>query len=403
MTVSRLKAGHRCKSTNELVRQELWNRINPPVKDCICSNGRASRTTIAGLWLVVILLDCVGAEVETIRAAQDASGDPLPRIQVTAVRRAFHNGEHNAFTDMVRFRGRLYLAFRSCPDGHSVHPTASIVILASDEGQEWSSVHQFRVENRDTRDPHFLVFQNRLFLYTGTWHAGSPTVPRDDRDLNQHLGYAAWSEDGVNWRSPVMLEGTFGHYVWRASAFGGKAFLCGRRKIEFAVGPRGEGQQVESLMLESDDGLIWRKKAVFQEVDGDETAFAFESNGSVIGVGRRKTTAQLLRSSPPYTKWARSDLGCSIGGPLLIKWGERYLVGGRDSTANRGPKTVLWWLVGDHLHQGAELSSGGDNSYPGFVECGPDRALLSYYSSHEQDASGKPITAIYVAELVLPK
>ena len=31
-----------------------------------------------------------------------------------------------------------------------------------------------------------------------------------------------------------------------------KAYLCGRRKIGFAEGPRGEGREVESLMLESE-------------------------------------------------------------------------------------------------------------------------------------------------------
>jgi hypothetical protein len=31
----------------------------------------------------------------------------------------------------------------------------------------------------------------------------------------------------------------------------------------------------------------------------------------------------------------------------------------------------------------------------------PGRALVSYYSSHERDASGKQITAIYLAELTL--
>jgi hypothetical protein len=45
------------------------------------------------------------------------------------------------------------------------------------------------------------------------------------------------------------------------------------------------------------------------------------------------------------------------------------------------------------------LAGAGDNSYPGFVELAPDRALVSYYSSHERDASGHTITAIYLAEL----
>ena len=53
------------------------------------------------------------------------------------------------------------------------------------------------------------------------------------------------------------------------------------------------------------------------------------------------------------------------------------------------------------MHEFAELPSGGDNSYPGFLELAPGRALVSYYSSHEKDASGKTITAIYLAELAL--
>jgi hypothetical protein len=45
------------------------------------------------------------------------------------------------------------------------------------------------------------------------------------------------------------------------------------------------------------------------------------------------------------------------------------------------------------------LPSDGDNSYPGFVELGPTRGLVSWYSSHEKDDSGKTITAIYLADL----
>jgi hypothetical protein len=59
----------------------------------------------------------------------------------------------------------------------------------------------------------------------------------------------------------------------------------------------------------------------------------------------------------------------------------------------------LCWLVDDRLHEFAELPSGGDNSYPGFIALSPTRAIVSYYSSHERDASGKTITAIYLAEL----
>ena len=59
----------------------------------------------------------------------------------------------------------------------------------------------------------------------------------------------------------------------------------------------------------------------------------------------------------------------------------------------------MCWLVGERLHEFAELPSGGDNSYPGFVELSPTRAIMSWYSSHEKDAGGETITAIYMADL----
>lgn len=334
------------------------------------------------------------------------SAETPPTVKVGEVRRIFHNGEHNAFTDLCRFRDQLYLTFRSCPDGHMVHPTASIIVLRSaDEGKTWAPVHRFSVKDRDTRDPHFLVFRDRLFVYTGTWWSGPTTIPVAEYDMNKHLGYAVHSGDGTNWSEPEMLEGTFGHYIWRAATHDGKAYLCGRRKPGFEIGPRGEGEKVQSLLLESDDGLIWKKRAFFNEQAGDETAFLFEPDGSLLGIGRHGggKNAFLLRSSPPYRDWSRESLDRPIGGPLLAKWGAHVLVGGRKTTKEHGPKTSLCWLVDGALQEFAELPSGGDNSYPGFVTLSPDRALVSWYSSHEKDEAGKTITAIYLTDLTLTK
>ena len=154
-------------------------------------------------------------------------------------------------------------------------------------------------------------------------------------------------------------------------------------------------------MLESDDGLVWRFSAFFAEEHGDETAFLFEEDGAVVAIARGGggIPAQVCRSKPPYAEWARVNLDRNVGGPLLAKWGDRYLVSGRKSIDPDPPVTAIYWLTGDMLHEAAELPSGGDNSYPGFVALSDTQGLLSYYSSHEGSGSSQAPAAIYLAEL----
>ena len=115
--------------------------------------------------------------------------------------------------------------------------------------------------------------------------------------------------------------------------------------------------------------------------------------------GGGERNAELCRSRPPYTDWTREDLGRYIGGPLLTMWNGRFLVGGRRKLPGGSAVTALYWLDGERLEELAVLPSGGDNSYPGFVALDRRRGLVSYYSTHEKDAAGKPITAIYLADL----
>ena len=48
--------------------------------------------------------------------ASTQAADTPPQVAVSNLRHVFHNGEHNAFTDLCRFRDQLSLTFRSCPE-----------------------------------------------------------------------------------------------------------------------------------------------------------------------------------------------------------------------------------------------------------------------------------------------
>lgn len=329
----------------------------------------------------------------------------LPEIKVDSVRKIFDDGNHNGFTDMCRFGGYIYLAFRSSPTGHAILPDSKIVVLRSRDGAEWKQVFTFNVPLRDVRDAHFLIFREKLFVYVGAWLC-NPKTPGVS-DVNDLLGYAAWTCDGNTWEGPQSLEGTYGHYIWRAAAYGGKAYLCGRRVRDFT--PTEEPQPIraviQSALLESEDGLVWKWAGLFQEVWGNETAFLFEDDGSIVAVARSRGHGQICKSQPPYREWTRTDLGRFIGGPLIVKWAGRYLVGGRKfltpDEPEKNPRTVLSWLNGDQLIDVAELPSGGDTAYPGFVSISDNKALISYYSSHEGSKSNVAPCSIYLAEISL--
>ena len=210
----------------------------------------------------------------------------MPSICVTSVRQLFNDGNHNAFTDLCRFRNRLFLTFRSCPDGHMLFTSSRIVVLSSSDGTDWEQVHAFSVANRDVRDPHFLVFDDKLFVYSGAWWVNPDDA--DEQDVNDHLGFCVWSEDGDSWHGPRMLEGTHGHYIWRAAARDGMAYLNGRRIRNFDVIPRRAepSEYMESWLLHSGDGFNWVPLSRIQAAHGDETALLFEDNGDLLAVAR---------------------------------------------------------------------------------------------------------------------
>ncbi len=291
-------------------------------------------------------------------------------------------------------QGTVLPRLSQLPRGHSV-AIARVVIVTSEDGEQWTEAFSFAVPNRDPRDPHFLEFKGRLFVFSGTW-----LVPENGLlNLNEHLGYAVWSKDGEVWEGPAPMEGTYGHYVWRAAAYEDRAFLCGRRRRAFQSGIESEQTpaSIEGAMLVSEDGIIWRFRTFFDESYGDETAFLFEEDGSILAIARDGAgeRARVCRSDSPWHTWTRTPLDRNVGGPMIAAWGDRHLVGGRKYGENRVESMMLYWLIDDQLQEVVELPSGGDCSYPGFVARDDKQGLLSYYSSHEGSSS------IYVTDLVL--
>src|SRR5690606_11742119 len=153
-----------------------------------------------------------------------------------------------------------------------------------EDGEEWREVYRGGVESRDIRDPHFVEFQGKLFVYCGSWYIDPVT---GEHPFHLHKGYAIVSEDGEHWSQPIAMESTFGYYVWRTAARGDTVYLCGRRtKPGTGTDDVTNPPILQAILLASKDGLEWKEQGIFKENPGNETAFMFEDNGDILAICR---------------------------------------------------------------------------------------------------------------------
>ena len=320
-------------------------------------------------------------------------------IEIQSIKRIFFNQDHNAFPDAIYYKNNFFVALRSCPDGHMVFTTSRIIILSSRDGINWSLNHSFSIPNRDVRDPHFCIFKNNLFLYTGTWYAQNLIAP-GAYEMNMQLGFSIQTSNGKAWSTPKALPGTEGHYIWKAGVFNNKMFLSARRNINFKP-MHGETPYIESVLLSSDDGFNWSEFMLLDRKFGDEIAFMINKNGLFLGIARGYglETASLL-TVDLLTKKLISNVKLQkyIGGPMIHKWGEDIIVGGREHLANDSYTTSLYLLKQDKLIKLVELPSGGDCSYPGMIVLSDNKAMVVYYSSHGT-LPHENKSSIYIANL----
>ena len=86
-------------------------------------------------------------------------------MKLQSVACIWDKGEHNAFTDLCRFKGQFYCIFREA-SAH-VSDEADLRILRSDDGVDWHSIALLKMPGKDLRDGKLLAQEDRFcLLYT---------------------------------------------------------------------------------------------------------------------------------------------------------------------------------------------------------------------------------------------
>jgi hypothetical protein len=321
----------------------------------------------------VLLLVLVALILGFVRAS--AAGEP----KLVSVRKIWDRGEHNAFTDLVRFKDHWYCVFREGKD--HVSPDGAVRILTSRDGENWESAALLSMPAADLRDPKINVGPDgRLML--------SAAKVTQEKAEKKHQTLVWRSSDGKKWNDPIEI-GEPNLWLWRITWNKDKAYGIG-------YGTRDDNQFVRLYQCRDGRRFETLVKSLHAEGYPNESSLLFLPDDTCYCLLRRDgqpNSALFGSSKPPYTDWHWKDLGQRIGGPHMIRLPDGRIVAAVRLLDGK-VRTSLCWLDPEKgtLEEFLKLPSGGDTSYAGLAW--HDELLwVSYYSSHE----GK--TSIYLAKV----
>jgi hypothetical protein len=328
----------------------------------------------------------------------DASSAAEPEI--VSVQKIWDAGEHNAFTDLIRWHDKWYCTFRE--SAAHVGGDGKLRVLESADGDTWRSAALISEKGIDLRDPKLSTTpDDRLMIVAGgSVYEGKTLTGRQPR--------VTFSKDGQEWTPPqrVLEEGD---WLWRVTWNNGKAYgvsYTAAARSSPAAQEAAKTGKVESgpadwklKLFESSDGVHYTL-VTYLDVPGhpNETTLRFLPDGEMVALVRREggnTFGWIGHARAPYKDWTWHETKHRIGGPNFLRLPDGTLWAACRSYPG-GAKTVLARLTLDGDYEPKlTFPSGGDNSYAGLVW--HDGLLwMSYYSSHE----GK--TSIYLAKIKIP-
>jgi hypothetical protein len=301
--------------------------------------------------------------------------------RLVEVKKIWDRAPHNAFTDLVRFRGQWFCVFR---EGKAhVSPDGALRVITSKDGAKWESAALITSSNSDLRDAKITVTPDGALMLCGA-------EALHDKSKKTHQSLAWFSKDGRTWGKRHEI-GDPDFWLWRVTWHKGTAYGVGydcRKEESVRLYASKDGKSFDTLV-----------KRLYDKGQPNETSLVFDGDTCYCLLRRDGKGANGLigTAKAPYTKWQWKDLGARIGGPHMIRLGDgRFVAAVRRYDGK--VRTSLCWLEPDtgKLDEFLKLPSGGDTSYAGLVW---HEGLLwvSYYSSHE----GK--TSIYLAKVKLPK
>lgn len=321
-------------------------------------------------------------------------------IQITKI---WDAGQHNAFTDLIRFKNRFYCSFRE-GSGHAGGDGngGKVRILTSKDGKKWQSVALLEVVGVDLRDPKLSVTpDNKIMVIM----AGA--IFDKNNVVEQLYPMASFSSLSGKLFSPPersVLDPAVSpsrDWIWRVTWHKDKGYGIDYQLKENARDRSSLKRDAWLLyLMRTVDGKYFEKVSQLNVPDlPNEATVRFDDKDNAYALVRKEAGDKmgvLAKSRAPYKHWEYHNLSFRLGGPNFIFFGRNKLVIGTRLYGAVTSTGILLTDLNGKVLKTIKLKGSGDTSYPGMLIY-KKKLWVSYYSSHE----GK--TCIYMAQIPLSR
>jgi hypothetical protein len=278
-------------------------------------------------------------------------------------REIINSKHHLAFTDLIKYNGAWYVAFRFS-DGHVATNFGHIIIAKSENLERWESEQIYTQNNYDLRDPKLFIKDSVLCI-----HFHSATINPYAESRNDYI--AKYDIENNRWGKAIKINKNTNEksWFWRLTEHNNKVYTIAYR-----------GGEPLKLFI-SNNGTDFNEQFRFENIQGraSETTLRFDKD-TVYALIRREGEGALLGKSSvsDMTQWTFIDFPwVSMGGPNFLIYKDKLLITGR---INGQPKLYSYSLNSNTLTQIGSLPGGfNETGYCGmFLE--EDILYLAYYT-----------------------
>ena len=184
--------------------------------------------------------------------------------------------QHNAFTDLVFWKGSFFLVYISSPS-HFANQKSSVMVLTSSDFENWEEVICLKVEGKDIRDPKIACIKDSLFIYA---------LLNDSIDPKPNGTVYSRSVNGKDW-TPFTSIAEHGWLFGHPKSIDNEVWYTPAHNWTFD----------QLSLLRSTDGVNWQICSIIADQKGlDETAIEWVNNDKLIAVTRFEPSSALFGS-----------------------------------------------------------------------------------------------------------